>query len=208
MVENFIFDVDGTLWDSSETVMRAWNSVFEKRGLEKRLSLSEVRSFMGATLEEIGELFFPEAEEPERKEILSDCVETQEILLRSASGRLYPNVRETLSALSSRYGVYIVSNCVCGYIEALLSTGELTEFVDGFLCAGMTGKDKGENISLLIEARGLKNCVYVGDTRIDELACEKAGVPFIHAAYGFGKPLASVASVGDISELLDLAERL
>ena len=51
----------------------------------------------------------------------------------------------------------------------------------------MTGKNKGENLKLLMEKENLKNCIYVGDTRMDEVACRYAGIPFIWAAYGFGK---------------------
>ena len=53
MTENIIFDVDGTLWDSAEVVARAWNIVYERRGLTRRFSEKEVSECMGMTLEEI-----------------------------------------------------------------------------------------------------------------------------------------------------------
>ena len=34
---------------------------------------------------------------------------------------------------------------------------------------------------------GLKHPVYVGDTAMDQASATKAGVPFVHAAYGFGQ---------------------
>ena len=37
-----------------------------------------------------------------------------------------------------------------------------------------------------MERNCLKNPVYVGDTQGDYEACQKAGVPFIFAEYGFG----------------------
>ena len=43
-------------------------------------------------------------------------------------------------------------------------------------------------IRLILERNGLKNPVYVGDTQGDYEACKKADVPFIWAAYGFGRP--------------------
>ena len=45
---------------------------------------------------------------------------------------------------------------------------------------------KADNIKELVKRNGLKNPVYIGDTEGDRIACEEAGVPFVHAAYGFG----------------------
>ena len=200
MIENVIFDVDGTLWDCSAAVAKAWNAVYERRGLSRRFSVSEVRSCMGLTMEEIAEKYFFQTERTERDEIVRSCIAEQNALLPKEGGKLYPNIRETLKTLSARFGVYIVSNCECGYIETMLSFARLESFVDGFLCAGMTGKDKGENLRLLMAE-------HVGDTRMDEAACQKAEIPFIWASYGFGKPDAPAAVIKDFSEIPDLLER-
>lgn len=207
MIENVIFDVDGTLWDCSAAVAKAWNAVYERRGLSRRFSVSDVRSCMGLTMEEIAEKYFCQTEKTERDEIVRSCIAEQNALLPKEGGKLYPNIRETLKTLSARFGVYIVSNCECGYIETMLSFARLESFVDGFLCAGMTGKDKGENLRLLMAEHALKNCVYVGDTRMDEAACQKAEIPFIWASYGFGRPDAPAVVIKDFSEIPDLLER-
>ncbi len=39
----------------------------------------------------------------------------------------------------------------------------------------------------MVERNGFKKPVYVGDTVMDEEACDAAGVPFIFASYGFGE---------------------
>ena len=65
MVKNIIFDVDGTLWDSSETILKAWNIVFSRRGLPQK-RLSEIRACMGLTKEAIAEKFFPSLPEEAR----------------------------------------------------------------------------------------------------------------------------------------------
>ena len=64
---------------------------------------------------------------------------------------------------------------------------------------GRTGKPKSENIKLIVERNNLQNPVYVGDTQWDCDAATAAGVPFIFAAYGFGK-------VTDKPEIHDMAE--
>ena len=84
--------------------------------------------------------------------------------------------------------VFIVSNCQSGYIELVMEKTGITEYVKDFECFGDTGKNKDENIKLIVERNNLKKPVYVGDTQGDYEACTKAGVPFIWAAYGFGRP--------------------
>lgn len=51
----------------------------------------------------------------------------------------------------------------------------------------------------------MKNCIYVGDTRMDEVACRYAGIPFIWAAYGFGKsekPAAVLYSFPEVESVI------
>ena len=67
----------------------------------------------------------------------------------------------------------------------------------------MTGLQKWGNIKLVVERNHLRRPVYVGDTIIDSDAAEKAGVPFLHAGYGFGTVEGAV-SAGSPKELLEL----
>ena len=60
---------------------------------------------------------------------------------------------------------------------------------------------------LITERNQLKKPVYVGDTQGDFEACQKAEVPFIWAAYGFGRPdsndyYAKIESFTELEELL------
>lgn len=143
MTENIIFDVDGTLWDSAEVVARAWNIVYERRGLTRRFSEKEVSECMGMTLEEIEEKIFSDTPPQEKKEIIDDCLTTQNALLQREGGKLYPMVKETIEELSSNYGIYIVSNCECGYIEALLSQYGNGRVCRGFFMRGHDGTGQG-----------------------------------------------------------------
>ena len=70
-------------------------------------------------------------------------------------------------------------------------------------CSGRTGLPKGENIRLVVERNHLQAPVYVGDTRLDYEAAQQAGVPFIHAAYGFGT-IEGVTAIHKPVELLEL----
>ena len=68
-----------------------------------------------------------------------------------------------------------------------------------------TGLTKGENIRLVMERNGYRKAVYVGDTRKDQEAAQAAGIPFVHAAYGFGEadvPDGTIASLADLPALI------
>ena len=49
---------------------------------------------------------------------------------------------------------------------------------------------------------------YVGDTQKDQDAARLAGIPFIHAAYGFGKVQAPDAVIRSLAELPDVIDAL
>ena len=53
-------------------------------------------------------------------------------------------------------------------------------------CYGNNLLQKGDNIRLLADRNHLEEAVYVGDIQGDYDASRKAGIGFIHAAYGFG----------------------
>ena len=182
-----IFDLDGTLWDAADTIAPAWNGYLESRGIPLRLSPDDCRSYCGKTLPEIAELLFPEAEPAWREGVVEGCCEAECVPLAQHGGRLYPGVKETLAALKEKYFLAVVSNCGLGYIEAFFSGNQTGEFFDDCENAARTGLSKGKNIRLVLERNGIESAVYMGDTAGDRLAAEEAGVPFIHAAYGFGE---------------------
>lgn len=183
-----IFDLDGTLWDATGLVFGIWNRVFERRPeVSTRLTQSDVARFMGKTMEEIGAALFPELSEALQREIMDECGRGEVTYLREHGAVLYEGVRETVGLLREAYELYIVSNCQDGYVNSFLTAHGFEGDFRDIEMSGRTGREKGENIRLLMERNHLEHAVYVGDTQGDESASRYAGIPFIHAAYGFGK---------------------
>lgn len=214
MKKGILFDLDGTLWDSSEQVTKAWNRCFrEKTDRSEQITAHDMRhSFMGKTLPDIAALIFPGVEESERLRILKLCSDDEINYLNSLTPQEYPSLfegeREVIRRLADEYTLGIVSNCQSGYIEVYLDE---TDFADCFAdieCEGNTKLSKGENIRLVMERQGIEKCVYVGDTQGDANAAAEAGVPFIHAAYGFGKVNSCDGVLDDIRKLPELVKGL
>lgn len=200
-IDSIIFDLDGTLWDSTETVSESWSKTLaEHYGPVKKISPEDVAGIMGLTGPEIAEKLFSGFGE-KRFEVCELCLSEEPAYIAVHGGIIYSGVEEMLAALSERYPLFIVSNCQKGYIESFLHYSGYGKYFLDFECEGNTGLGKADNIRLLRERRQLENPVYVGDTAGDEKSAMQAGCEFIHAAYGFGRAIAPIASIGSPAEL-------
>ena len=199
MKTGIMFDMDGTLWDSTKEICYTWNEVLKEYGVG--LSMEHLQSLMGKTMDVIAENVMPEKSIEERKEIFDRCLQVENEYLEKHGGILYPQLEETLKVLKETYPLYIVSNCQSGYIEAFLKYYKFEKYFDDFECFGNTGKGKTYNQKLVAERNQLDRVIYVGDIQGDYEATKEAGFEFIHAAYGFGTVDADVKRLKAFSEL-------
>lgn len=203
MKKGIIFDVDGTLWDSAKPVAESWTLMLERRypELARIITSDDMYRNMGKTVDAIGADLFPGLAPDKRDEVMDACMRYENEYLADHPGVTYPNMKETLAALSREYGLYIVSNCQEGYIEALMAACGIASYISDTECFGATGRPKGDNIRLVMERNGLEKCLYVGDTAMDQEAAGKAGIPFVFASYGFGQASGAEAVIGSLAEL-------
>lgn len=200
-----ILDVDGTLWDSTPIVARAWQSAVADSGLTDCVVTAErLKGLFGKTMQVIAEQLFPELPEKRRMEMMEICCTYEhEELQKDSCDICYPGVIAGIQALSARLPVCIVSNCQSGYIELFLEKTGLGPYITDTECFGNTKKEKGENIRLLAERNHFLAPVYVGDTQGDCDAAKEAGVRFIHASYGYGKVDSAEETIAEFSGLLE-----
>lgn len=187
MKKGILFDLDGTLWDSSKAVVDSWNEILT--GMEDDIDLltyDQMKGYMGKTMEEIAYLAFPRVEKERALAILKKCELYENEYIRNHGGVLMPDLKDVLDTLKKDYFLAIVSNCQVGYIEAFLEYHKLAQYFDDTENYGNTMLSKGENIRLVVDRNHLEQAVYVGDIMGDYNSTMEAGLPFIHAAYGFG----------------------
>jgi len=184
--DGVIFDLDGTLWDSCRVVSESWGLTLRRLcGAESGPSPEEVKGIMGMTAAQIAAVLFSQYG-ARAEELCFACIHGENDYIARHGGDLYPGVPEMLDALAGRCPLFIVSNCLEGYIECFLESSGLADRFRDHLCEGETGLPKAGNIARIIARHGLKKPVYVGDTAMDEKSAREAGCRFIHAAYGFG----------------------
>ena len=199
--DGILFDLDGTLWNATARIQEGWNLGREELGLAPTLTLRQVEDCMGLLIEPLARRLLPELEESRLPKGIEICVGHQLACLAGRGGILDPRLEETLDQQARSYKLHIVSNCVEGYIQAFFAAHGLGKYFTDFEYPGRTGKAKAENITSVVKRNSLKRPVYVGDTQGDYDASTAAGVPFIHAAYGFGRidhPVPRVDTFADI----------
>lgn len=204
-MESIIFDLDGTLWDSRQTIAEAWTTAVQEEGYEERVfSKEDIGSLMGLQIPVIAERLFPMESIERRKEIMDACAREDQQIIREQGGVLFPKLEETLIELKKTHRLFIVSNCEDGYIEAFYEAHGLAKYFEDFENPGRTGLSKGENIQLIMKRNKITSAVYVGDTQGDLDAARHAGIPFVYAAYGFGKPEEYDYKIDSFEEMLKL----
>ena len=209
MTDGIIFDLDGTFWDTTEVVSRAWNEIREKRpDVTFRATPKRLKQLFGRPLPVIAEIIFPELSREKQLRLMDECCKNEHLFLHRTPGTLFPDVEATLKILSKAYPLFIVSNCEAGYIEVFLESTGFGKYFTDHECPGNTGKYKAENILLVKERNHLSSPVYVGDTQGDADASQKANVPFIYAAYGFGDVSTYTAKLSAFSELPSVLKEL
>lgn len=206
-MDSIIFDLDGTIWDPIDTVLKAWNHRINKHSQIKReLTRSDFEGTMGLQMPEISQKLFPYLSEDLRKQLIDEFCHIEREYIKQYGGKLYPNVEEVLRSLSKKYKLFIVSNCQDGYIESFYDFHKLEKYFLDYENPGRTGLTKGENINLIIERNHLDSPVYVGDTAGDLTAAKYAGIPFIYVKYGFGQVTEYDDVIESFEELLTIFE--
>ncbi|MBO7730684.1 MAG: HAD family hydrolase [Lachnospiraceae bacterium] len=203
-----LFDLDGTLWDSSQEVADSWNVILREQLPEiKTLTKEDIMSVMGKTMEEIAQTVLAGYQGDNARQVFKNCEIYENEYLTEHGAVLFPKVRETLENLrKAGYDMAVVSNCQSGYINAFYVSMKMSNLFCDMEEWGNTSKTKAENIRLVMERNNYSKAVYIGDTIKDERAAKDAQIPFIHAAYGFGTAEDADAVIYSIDELESVVE--
>lgn len=205
-----LFDLDGTLWDSSAVVAESWNILIKQEsGQDRGLTAADIARNMGKTMNQIADDLFPDYEEEARYALARKCEVFENGYITEHGGRLYDGVRETLQSLKDRgVKMSVVSNCQEGYVKAFLDSMDMWDYFADYEEWGRTGLSKAENIRLVMDRNGEDKGIYVGDIQRDSDAAHEAGIPCICAAYGFGEINDAIASIDRFDDLPAVLEEL
>ena len=205
-----IFDLDGTLWNSTAPIAESWNIIIKKEtGREGWLTAADIEPVQGKTMNEIADIIFCDFPEEERYRLARLCEVYENEYITETGADLFEGVEETLKMLCDRgVKMAVVSNCQEGYIKAFLDSMDMWKYFVDYEEWGRTRLLKADNIKLVMERNGVSKAIYVGDIQKDSDAAHKAGIDCIFASYGFGEITDAVATLKSFDELPAVLEKL
>ena len=94
------FDMDGTLWDSTENITKAWNEVLIKYGYgQLKLTVEQVSKEMGKLMRDIADSLFKDIPENIRYEIFEECLSYENEYLFKNGANVYDGVEDVFKEL-------------------------------------------------------------------------------------------------------------
>lgn len=170
-----IFDLDGTLLNTDLLIKKSFQHVFAKYKKGYTLSEEEILSFLGPSLKETFQRYFP-------LEMLDELIDYYRDFNHAHHEdfvTIYPTVQETLKELKEKgYPLAVVTTKYSAAAHIGLDLFDITKYFD--IVLGMDQvknvKPDPEGIWTVMEKLKCSNAVMIGDNVSDILAGKNAGI--------------------------------
>lgn len=183
MKTGILFDLDGTLLDTLEDLLDATNYALTSCGYPPR-TLSQLRRFVGNGAANQIRLALPErASQAEIDHVLAVYKPYYTAHCQHKT-QPYPGIPQVLAQLGQRYPIAIVSNKPDGAVKALCR-----QYFPGIFALGETPdcprKPAPDMVHRAMDAIGVQQAIYVGDSEVDVDTAKNAGLPCLSVLWGF-----------------------
>lgn len=198
-----IFDMDGTLVNSSLTIANAINYVRQNLGFEPMSQEYILKRVNDHTLNPAQAFYHTRRFEPHHEQWFSEYYtknHENELVL-------YDGIKELLEALKSRgHALAVATNAYRGStIESLTHLGVYDHF-DAIACYDdvQQGKPHPDMLYKILDEldHSKDKALFIGDGPRDEMASKRAEIPYIMVDWGFTEHRDAVRSVDDLREML------
>lgn len=166
---SILFDVDGTLLDTSKVIIDSYKALFKKRNCLDLFTNEEQIAVLGPTLDEKLSSYFPDEDLDSLKEEYRQI----QLSLIEKEVTMMPNLKEMLNELKQHKGYHlgIVSSRMHDSILNLLKLFNLEEYFEVIIGLDDCQRPKPEIDGLLNALKNdtfsKDNVVYIGDTPND-----------------------------------------
>ena len=214
MIKYLLFDLDGTLTESGEGIIRSVQYALDKLGIKEN-NTEQLRRFIGPPLVDsfMRHYGFPKEKALEAVEIYRERYGRTGIF----ENALYPGVEEMLQNLKAHgFILSVASSKPEHYVRQILDHFKLTGYFDEIVGATMDGKrlTKTQVLEEVLKRLNLyerkEEILMIGDTEHDIRGAGEHGIECVVVTYGYGdpekmkaeKPLKIVDSVEELERYL------
>ncbi|MCL1984499.1 MAG: HAD hydrolase-like protein [Methanomassiliicoccaceae archaeon] len=204
-----IFDLDGTLIDSSEGIVNSAERTICELGYPE-IPREEIRSYIGPPIGNsiIARNGLGDEELKRFNSVFREIYKNEHLM----EAYVYPGVMELLSDLRDVSFVAIATNKRIDYTMTLLDNMRISPLCDEIQGLDMESRLKKKDlVENCIKASGTKDrsgVVVVGDGETDASAARECGVDFIGVLFGFGFKVKEDVTYGrtaeDVQSLRDI----
>jgi len=198
-----IFDLDGSLWDTSQAILTVTNLILKNYGKEE-ITIDSVNQSFGLPIEEKLELLLPEFRKSDAIKIYGQIMATVQKLLDTGKGvKVFSGVKPILKDLSSRYKLGIISQNSEKYVKSFINLTKTLDYFEDYIGIADYNLDKSQAIMRLRQNNNVAHVIYVGAKESDRDAAKNALVPFLHARYRYNNQIESSYFANSISEITE-----
>lgn len=192
MIKYLLFDLDGTLTESGEGIIRSVQYALDKLGIKEN-NTEQLRRFIGPPLVDsfMRHYGFPKEKALEAVEIYRERYGRTGIF----ENALYPGVEEMLQNLKAHgFILSVASSKPEHYVRQILDHFKITGYFDEIVGATMDGKrltkthviDEALRRLDLFERKD--EVLMIGDTEHDIRGAREFGIDCVVVTYGYGDP--------------------
>lgn len=206
-----LFDLDGTLIDSSEGITKSVQYALKHFGIEEP-DLTKLQKFIGPPLAGSFENFYQFSKEDAQRAV--KVYRERYVPIGCYEVKLYPHVKEAIVALKEKgYKICLASSKPEKLCRKIMEHLEIAELFDEICGASEDGKIGTKEEVLLELFRRIdvpkSEMVLVGDTIYDVEGANLVGIESIGVTFGFGdleemKASGAKAIIDDMMELVDI----
>jgi len=195
-----LFDLDGVLLHSHENMRQAWDVVLKKTDIN--LPFEAYFALIGRPFKDIMACLG-----------VNKNIERIEKIYMTASFDLlsdatfFPGVREALASLDqSGLKLGVVTSKDTPRTKAVLAKLDVTFATVKTPDGKYRGKPAPDYLLVAMAEAGEDPCdtLFVGDMETDWQAAKRAGIDYVHAAWGYGAPIKSIPTINSILDLPNL----
>ncbi|RLL43639.1 HAD family hydrolase [Oceanobacillus piezotolerans] len=217
MSKALIFDMDGTLFQTDKILEISLEDTFNYlRTLNKwdtETPIETYREIMGVPLPKVWETLLPSHSIEDRKQTDAYFLRRLVENINSGKGALYPNVQEVFLYLKERnYSIYIASNGLIKYLEAIVHYYQLDNWVtETFSIEQIESWNKSDLVKSIIEKYDITDAAVVGDRLSDINAAKDNSLISIGCNFDFaqeGELSQADWIINDLDELKALLPKL